>query len=212
MIFATVPNIDNETETAVNWQSFTVVVGGALYLVALTITFLYAISGDLVGTVISLLVAFSMSLIGFVGGLVLFFAQWPKCQWRFLIFGLISPALLWGALLLGDSFSPENQTIRDASELIRALDDFRIVKDQYPETLEALVPDYITALPKVEGAYGGFYYLTDGNTYDLGYIPTIDRYTYLLYLYTSESASWESEVLPLGDGPFDIPPTPFTTP
>jgi hypothetical protein len=111
-------------------------------------------------------------------------------------------------MVVGISFSPEQQTITQADSIILALEAYHAETGSFPETLDVLLTGYLPVLPEVTGPFDWFY-TSSGDTYRLGFIPTVDRWTYSVFIYTLEHATWEFDVHPFGAGPFIVPPTPF---
>jgi hypothetical protein len=144
------------------------------------------------------------------GGLALFLLLRPSRRGLPLLLAVSSPFVLWAAMVSGGSLAPEKQTINRADAIILALDDYHAATGRYPQTLEALLTGYLQALPEVTGPFDWFY-ASSGDSYRLGYVPVVERWTYTAYTYASEHATWETDVYPLNAGPFVIPPTPFSS-
>lgn len=171
------------------------------------LTFLVASTGRISG-VASFIILVATISVTIPGGLVLFVMLRPSRRWLPLLFAVISPFVLWGSMVVGDSFTPEQQTINQADEIILALEAYHAATGSFPETLDVLLTGYLQVLPEVTGPFDWFYTST-GDTYRLGYVAAVDRWTYTAYIYGPEDATWELDVHPLNAGPFVSPPTQF---
>lgn len=100
----------------------------------------------------------------------------------------------------------------EARVIIVALETYRSETGSYPESLSHLQPNYIEAFPVVYVGQFDWFYASDGETYQLGFIPDVDRWTYTVFLYSPDVAKWEFDFHGFGSGPFTVPPTPSPTP
>lgn len=189
------------------WQPYVAVIGGVLYTAALFFAFLFAAIGGL-AFVLSAMIMLCGGVVSILVGIILFFARRPLFQWRFLIFAIASPVLLYGALVAGSYLSPEAQATHNADELVVALERYHEAIGSYPLTLNVLVPQYISEIPTTETLFGQYFYESDSVSYNLGHVHSVDRWTGSVTYYSSESKMWESGVVPFADFPFLIPSTP----
>ncbi len=90
--------------------------------------------------------------------------------------------------------------------LAKALDTFFEENGYFPETLDQLIPNYITDLNEPESMWGWLYHVDDSNHYTLGYVLTVERYGYSVCILETGKSEWRCEI----NSPalFDLPPTP----
>lgn len=74
------------------------------------------------------------------------------------------------ALFLVRDFFPDNEGNHDkGKQVVEALKKYKNDHGSYPATLEDLVPDYLPALPRLDGKAKWFYRFRDGGEISLAY-------------------------------------------
>ncbi len=120
-------------------------------------------------------------------------------------FAVIFPVVSFLTIILVGRFSPESLIKEYGVVIAQQLDQYRADHGKYPETLEQLMPTYLTELREPKIVWGWLYVATS-DSFTLGYVSYVDRMGYSVAVYTSESRNWDSLVN--SDGPFNLPPTP----
>jgi len=127
---------------------------------------------------------------------------------------IISPVIMFVCLDYGMSFSPNAIIEKNGEEVALALEDYFIDNGSYPDYLDKLVPNYIDNL-KQPNTHWGWLYKLEGEDYVLGYFYYADKYRYSIRIYRPTTTEWETldiKFLDRSIDPFNLGPTPTTTP
>ena len=132
--------------------------------------------------------------------------RWRKVTGLIVAIGI--PLALYASLEVASLYSPD-QVIRRNGEVIiaKALNEYYIDNKTYPQTLNELVPNYVSDLREPKSIWGWLY---TGNNKDftLGYVSYIDKMGYTICKYSASSLNWDCP-LDYSTAPFSLAPTPM---
>jgi MFS family permease len=131
---------------------------------------------------------------------------WRKAAGLVVAIGI--PLALFASMEAAFPYSP-NQTIRRNGEEIiaKALNEYHIDKKAYPQSLDELVPKYLSDLREPKTLWG-WLYTGDNEDFTLGYVVYIDKMGYGICKYSASSPKWDCP-LDYSTAPFILAPTPM---
>jgi hypothetical protein len=127
------------------------------------------------------------------------------------VFGLLIcigfPIALYTTLEIGLPYTPDAIIHKNGEAITQALVEYYANWGKYPETLNKLVPEYITDLkePKV---IWGWLYTASADDFTLGYVYDIDKWGYTICKYNATSPEWDCPSN-YSTAPFILKPTPW---
>jgi hypothetical protein len=172
---------------AVTWMIFAILAGlggfGGVIAFALGVVF----AGALLVTALALVI--------YLPGKRKFFALIPS---------VLFPLGVAVSIVLGNSFSPDTATRNHRDALVNALQRYHQNTGTYPQSLDQLVPQYLTEIEESRTMWG-WLYLATPNRYSLGYVMGVD-WDYFICFSTSHAPDWDCKPAIYTD--FILPPTP----
>lgn len=185
---------------------------GSVGIVAVGL-FVYLIARDSATSDFGILLGIIKSAVAMVGGLIAFVAFVFYLSNRRKVIAVVVvfllPILFAAGLKVGNQFAPERRIESDTAALVTALEKFRIEQSAYPQTLQELVPQYMTALPDSPESNYGWLYKQTNDHYALGYACWIDRYFVDFCVYDKDTKRIQMNVSDPPNTPiFVVGPTP----
>jgi hypothetical protein len=144
--------------------------------------------------------------VALISGIVLFVLLEGKRKLFGVVLALAFPMMLFLSISIGDSLSWESKTESDGKLIAEALEQYRAENGVFPQSLDELIPTYLSELNEPQSVWGWLYTAT-ADIFTLGYVYDVDNLGYGVCVYSSSILEWDC--LPYSSGPFDLPPTPF---
>jgi len=135
---------------------------------------------------------------------------WLLAGWRKivgLLIGVGIPIVLFISLEVGFPYSPDSIIRKNGKAIAQALTEYHTDKGNYPETLDELVPAYLTDL-RVPKTIWGWLYTANEDGFTLGYVFYIDKFGYTICKYSTTAPEWDCP-LDYSTAPFHLAPTPM---
>ncbi len=148
------------------------------------------------------------SFIALLSGLLFFFLPLRMGKITGIWIGLLIPVLMFVTIWLAQDFSPTSVLRKNGIILATAIDQYKKDLGRYPQTLEELLPKYVTDLKKPND-YWGWLYLSTDQDFTLGYVFYVDKFGYSVCVIRSMNKNWDCLIN--STGPFKLEPTPFPT-
>jgi hypothetical protein len=148
------------------------------------------------------------SLIAFLSGLLFFFLPLRVGKTVGILIGLIIPVFMFVTLWFAQDFSPTSVLRKNGIILATAIDQYKKDLGHYPQTLQELLPKYVSDLKKPNDYWGWLYVSTDQD-FTLGYVFGVDKWGCSVCVIRSMNRNWDCLIN--SSGPFKLEPTPFPT-
>lgn len=189
----------------INWKE----IGKASGLLVLACGFLAVIifrAGTLAGFLSGYFATISALLSGLFLGI--FLPQWRKLAG--LLIGIGFPMVMFLSIIASDPISPDSIVRRNGEGIAQTLTKYHNDKGKYPETLEELIPTYISELKEPRHVWG-WLYTADQNNFTLGYVTHVDNMGYSICKYSAIIPEWNCP-RSYSTEPFYLEPTPTPEP
>jgi hypothetical protein len=135
---------------------------------------------------------------------------WSLARWRKIV-GLLTgmgfPIILFVSLEIGFPYSPDSIIRKNGKAIGQALNEYHADKGNYPETLNELVPAYLTDLREPKTIWG-WLYSASKDDFTLGYVSYVDKMGYTICKYSATAPEWDCP-LDYSTAPFHLAPTPM---
>ena len=189
----------------VSWIN--IAIGASLLLLCCGWVIMATIYDDALGIIAFIQILFGAGAAIFSGVLLAFaLKQWRKVTGLIVAIGI--PLALYASFEIASPYSPDQVIRRNGEEIIaKALNEYYIDNKAYPQSLDELVPIYVSDLREPKTIWGWLY---TGNSKDftLGYVSDIDRMGYYICKYSASLPKWDCPD-DLSTAPFSLEPTPM---
>ena len=117
------------------------------------------------------------------------------------------PLALFASLKIASPYSPDQVIHRNGETIIaKALNEYYADNKTYPQSLNELVPNYLSDLREPKTLWG-WLYVGDNKDFTLGYVFYIDKWGYIICKYSASSPKWDCPN-DYSTAPFSLAPTP----
>ncbi|MCI0398420.1 MAG: hypothetical protein L0332_24150 [Chloroflexi bacterium] len=180
-------------------------------LVFMLLPMMYAIIHESSWGTISFIVAIYVSPLAVIAGIWLALVLKGTRRIAGALFALGYPAVLFAAIMtaikIGLPLTPESITEQRGTEIVMALERYRIDKGQYPDSLNELKPRYMNEIPLALSSEGvDWLYTVRAEEFTLGYMKDPDKFGAFVCLYEPSRGDWACGHNQWG--PFKPVPTP----
>jgi hypothetical protein len=136
--------------------------------------------------------------------LVLLLVRWRKVIGLLMSIGF--PVALYLGLEIGSPYTPDSIIRKNGEAIAQAVTEYHSDRGIYPDTLNELIPAYLTDLREPKTIWG-WLYLTSRDDYTLGYVSYINKWGYSICKYSATAPEWDCP-LNYSTAPLVLEPTP----